>query len=120
MPTIVGKMILGQESRLKKALSRIDKQIERLFLVEHQFLELDGNKKALLAALTIKALGKSHAEREANALASEDWKAFLRGHTQKEAEYNQERRRYELLLKNFDAEYIEYKIESSAIKRQVD
>lgn len=107
------------DSRLKDQLEKIDEHIKRLFHVEHEFLTLDGNKKAMLAALTISSSGKSHAEREANALASSDWKNFVSGHSLKEAEYNRERRRYELLLKAFDAEYSTMKIESQVIRRQL-
>ena len=107
------------DSRLDAQLRKIDEHIKRLFLVEHQFLELDGNKKSLLAALTIQAEGKSHAEKEAKALASEDWKDFVQGHAMKEAEFNRERRRYELLLKAYDAEHLSFKTETQAIKRQL-
>lgn len=107
------------DSRLKEQLDKLDEHIKRLFHVEHEFLTLDGNKKAVLAALTIYAQGKSHAERESNALASSDWKNFITGHSLKEAEYNRERRRYELLLKAFDAEYSTMKIESQVIRRQL-
>lgn len=52
-------------------------------------------------------------------LSSKDWKDFVNGHALKEAEYNRERRRYELLMKAFDAEYTSMKIESQVIKRQL-
>lgn len=108
-----------RDSSLAAVLGLIDAQIERLFAIEHEFLELDGSKKALLAALTINSEGKSFSEREARALASDEWQNFAKVHAQKEAEFNREKRRHELLLKKFDATYIEYKIEESAIRRQV-
>lgn len=107
------------DSRLKDQLEKVDEHIKKLFLVEHEFLLLDGNKKSLLASLTINSLGKSHAERENRALACADWKAFTVGFAMKEAEYLREKRRYELLLKAFDAEYSTMKIESQVIRRQI-
>lgn len=109
----------GMDSRLKEQLAKIDAHIKKLFYVEHEFLELDGNKKAMLASLTMFANGKSFVEREALALASKDWADFIKAHSMKEAEYNRERRRYELLLKAFDAEYSTMKIESQVIRRQL-
>lgn len=107
------------DSRLEEKLERLDEHIKKLFLVEHEYLLLDGNKKALLAALTLEAKGKSHAERETLALASPDWKDFSVGFAGKAAEYNREKRRHELLLKAFDAEYTTLKIESQSIRRQL-
>lgn len=106
------------DERLKGQLEKLDEHINNLFRVEHEFLTLDGNKKALLAVLTIKALGKSFSEREALALASPDWKDFVNGHAMKEAEYNRAKRRYELLIKAYDGTYLTYKIEENVIRRQ--
>lgn len=106
------------DSKLKEQLDKIDAHIVNLFHIEHEFLLLDGSKKALLATLTLKAEGKSFADRECRALASPDWKDFVTGHALKEAEYQRARRRYELLLKAFDGHYLGYKIEGQAIRRQ--
>lgn len=119
MKKIVQQRRPGVDSRLEIQLSKIDDHIKNLFQIEHEFLLLDGNKKAVLAALTIQAEGKSFAERESKALSSVDWKVFATGHALKEAEYNRDKRRYELLLKAFDAEYQTFKIEHSMIKRQL-
>lgn len=107
------------DQRLKDQLDKIDKHIKKLFTIEKQFLYLDGTKKSLLAELTRKAEGKSHAERESIALSMGDWKDFAKGLAEKEAEFNREKRRYELLMKAMDCEYATYKIEAQVIKRQI-
>lgn len=47
------------DSRLETQLEKLDNHIKKLFQVEHEFLVLDGNKKALLAALTLSSVAKS-------------------------------------------------------------
>lgn len=105
--------------RLRDKLSKLDEHISKLFHIEHDYLQLEGSKKGLLASLTIKALGKSHAEKETYALASQDWKDLIVGIALKEAEYNRDKRRLELLFKAFDAEYSSMKIEAQAIRKQI-
>lgn len=107
------------DTRLREQLNKVDEHIKKLFDVELMFLQLDGSKKALQAQLTLKSLGKSHAERETKALASDDWENFCFELSNQEAQYNREKRRYELLLKAFDAEYLTMKVEAPAIKRQL-
>ncbi len=106
------------DQRLRERLDQLEEHIRTLFKVEKEFLFLDGSKKSLLAEITRKSQGKSHAEREGEAYASEDWKNFAAGLSAKEAEWNREKRRYELLMKAFDAEYTTLKIEGNVINRQ--
>ncbi len=107
------------DSRLHEQLEKLDEHIKRLFLTEKEFLVLDATKKSLLAELTRQADGKSHAERESIALSSQDWKDFAIGHANKEAEFNREKRRYELLVHAFNAAYSTMKIEAQMIKKQL-
>jgi hypothetical protein len=104
--------------RLKECLDRVEIHIRKLFSVEWAFLMLDANRKPLLAELTRKASGKSHSEREAEAYASQDWKDFALGLAEKEAEFNRERRRHELLMASFHAEYSTFKVEAQTILKQ--
>lgn len=107
------------DSRLETKLEKLDVHIKHLFEVERQYLWLEAQKKSILAEITRKSEGKSFTERESNALATTDWKDFSRGLADKEAEFNRERRRYELLMKAFESEYQTYKIEAQVIRKQL-
>lgn len=113
---MINKRIDGQ---LKEALDNINRHIDVLHDIEKDFLFVDGNKKAMLATFIMKESVGSFAMREAKALASADWIAYSSNHAALEADYNRAKRRYELLLKHYDACHLSLKSETSAIKRQV-
>lgn len=106
------------DATLERALTNIERQIESLHAVEAIYLELESSKKPLLSNLTLAAQGKSHAERLDIAQSSNDYQLLCKTTADKEAAYNRERRRYDLLLKAYDAYHLTYKIEESAIRRQ--
>lgn len=106
------------DDRLRGRLEKLEEQIDTLKAVEHRFLELDASKKMLAAQLYLKTDGKNVAEREAQVFSSADWKVFITAHVEAESEFNFERRRYELRMKAFDAEYLTLKTDHSAIRRQ--
>lgn len=106
------------DDRLFERLKKIEQSIDEMRDIETRYLTLEGNKKALLAQLTIKAPGKSFAEREAHALASDEWRDFNAGLVEAEVAFNHARRFYELRLKAFDAAYLSLKTETPAIRRQ--
>lgn len=105
------------DSLLAEHLNKLNEQNERLRAIEGVYLELEGNKKAMLAQLTIQAQGKSHAEREAIALASEDWKAFRAAHVEAEVAYNFEKRRFAILESAYLAAHATYKNEEQIIRK---
>jgi hypothetical protein len=105
------------DSRLFDRLKKIEDSIDALRVAEKAYLSLEANRKAMLAQLTLKAVGKSHAERETIALASEEWRDFIGGHVEAESNFNHERRMYELRLKAYDAEHLTLKTEAPVIKR---
>ncbi len=107
------------DSRLETRLKRLEGQINFLRQVEEKFFELEAHKKSLAAELFLASKGKNVAEREALAYASQQWKDFAIGLARSESSYNNEKRRYELQLKAYDAEHLTFKIEESAIKRQL-
>lgn len=84
---------------------------------EKVYLALEGNRKSLLAELTLKAPGKSFAEREAMALASQDWRDFMNGHVEAQSTLNSETRKFNILDKAFYAEYGTMKNEERSIKK---
>jgi flagellar biosynthesis/type III secretory pathway chaperone len=102
---------------LADRLNELWKQSDRLKEVEGRYLELEANKKSLLAQLTITAQGKSFAEREAQALASADYKNFLAALVEAETAFNFERRKWEILDKAYLAEYSTFKIEDRSIRK---
>ncbi len=106
------------DTRLEERLNSLADQIERLRLVEAKFLLLDAHRKPMYSQLYLKADGKNVAEKEANAYHSKDWRDFVAGLVNAESDYNNERRRYELQLKAYDAEHLTLKTEAPVIKRQ--
>lgn len=106
------------DSRLEERLTKVSVQIDKLRETERVFLTLEANRKVMAAQLYLRAEGKSVAEKEANVYASESWTAFIAGHVEAESAYNHERRRYELMLKAYDAEHLTLKTETPAIRRQ--
>lgn len=106
------------DKRLYGRLSKIEKQIELLKIAEETYLTLEANKEILRAQLFLRAEGKSIAEKEALVFSSKDWIDFSKGLVKAETERNHEKRRYEMRLKAFDAEYTTYKIEAQGISRQ--
>lgn len=105
------------DQALANRLNELWKQSDALKNAEEVFLRLDAERKPLLAQLTLKAQGKSFAEREAKALASDDWRDFIRAHVEAEARLNFEKRKYEILDRAFYAEYSSMKIDDRAIKK---
>lgn len=105
------------DSRLGQRLLKIEEQIDLLSKAESLFLDLDAHKDVLYSELFRKSQGKSIADREAFVYSTDDWKSFAKGLSQAHAEYNKQKRWYELRLKAYDAEHLSYKIEGSVIPR---
>jgi hypothetical protein len=105
------------DARLNERLEKLADHIDELKDVEGTYLELDAHKKVLFAQLYLKADGKNVAERESQVYASRDWINFANGLVNAETELNHARRRYELKLKAFDAEYLSLKTETPVIRR---
>lgn len=84
---------------------QLEDQNKKLQLAEKLFADLEGSRKSLFAELVRKSPEKSVALKEYDAYASKDWKDFMAGHSQAEAQRNFERRKYELMVMAFYAEY---------------
>lgn len=107
------------DSRLEEKLRKIDSHIVILRELEGDYFQLEASEKPTLAKIILNMQGTSHAQKENAALASQDWIDFSNGLAESHAIYLQAKRRYELLLKAFDAEYLSLKTDSQAIRRQV-
>lgn len=115
---------------LKQKLNQIDIQIEELAKVENDFLTLEAHKDVLFsemyrkttsvhAELDHKISKRTQADREAEVYDSPPWTQFSKCLAEQHALFNKERRKYELALKEFDAEYLSYKLNHQAIQRGV-
>lgn len=102
---------------LHEKLKKWHSQIEKIKPIEARYLSLEGQEKVFLAKLITLIDGKSYAERESKALASDDWKDFKEGLAAAKAEYLDAKRVLELKIKAYEAEYITFKVEAEAIKR---
>lgn len=106
------------DSRLEARLRKLEAQILKMREAESVFHKLEAHSDVLFSQLFDKLKQGSIAEREAKVYASQDWIDFAAGLAQSKTDYNHERRMHELQLKAFDSEYITYKVEESAIRRQ--
>lgn len=102
---------------LAECLNELWAQNEVLKSAERLYLELEGNKKSMLAQITARMDGKSHAEKETKALASQDWRDFVSGHVEAETAFNYERRKFDILDKAFYAAHSSYKLDERSIRR---
>lgn len=105
------------DTLLAERLNALNEQNEVLARAEKLFLELDANKKPMLAQLIIKANAKSFALSETLALASQEWKDFCAGHVQAETDYNFEKRRFAILESAYLAAHATYKNEEQLIRK---
>ena len=105
------------DQSLANRLNELWKQNDVLKAAEETYLRLEGERKSLLAQLTLNADGKSFAEREAKALASSDWKRFVAGHVMAETVMNFEKRKYSILEQAYYAAYSTMKLEDRSIRK---
>ncbi len=105
------------DSELGKRLNELLRQNEALKRAESLYLTLEANRKPMLARLTLGAIGRSHAEREAIAYAGDEWAKFMSGHVQAEADYQFARRRYEIFDKAYLAEHATFNRDAKTISR---
>lgn len=108
------------DPKLHFRLLKIRERIDSLEPLEEKHLTMKASKDAMLAQLSLKAPGKSVAEREMKALASPEWQTYCQGMAKAETDYNRARRELDLQFKAYDAEHLTYKIENSSIQRGVD
>lgn len=103
---------------LKDRLKRLWEQNDVLKAAEAQYLELEANKKPMLAQLTLAQEGKSFAEREARAYASADWKQFCAGLVVAESTFNFEKRKFSILENAFFAAHSTFKLDERSIRKK--
>ena len=102
---------------LSQSLDDWEKQIEILRRSEETFLLLESEEKSLEARLFLGSLAKTIAERQASAYASEAWNNFKRGLSVAEADRNHQKRVLEHKIKQYEARYLELKLEGEYIRK---
>lgn len=107
------------DSELKRRLTKLSEQIDSMKETELIFRQLKATEKSQFGMMFLKQEGKTLTEREHAVFASREWRQFQEGLVQAEVAYNHMVRKLELLKKAYDAEHITYKLETSAIQRQV-
>lgn len=110
---------MSMDERLLERLIKINDHIEELKQAEKLYLALSAHEKVLYSKLFLNTRGEgNNEERKAMALVSEDWTNFVMGFVEAEANYLEAKRKYELKIKSFDAQYLTIKNELPALKRQ--
>lgn len=90
---------------------------EILSKARHAFLEKEAEKKHFEALLTKTAEGKSHAEKSMNAQAKESWAAFHKDLARLESIYEFQRLKFSVLEKEYQANYIQIKLDADLMKK---
>lgn len=79
---------------------------------------LQAHEKVLFAKLYVEQVSGSVEDKKQRVYASEPWINFAKGLAETEANHLEQRRRYELALKAYDAAHLTLKTETPAIRRQ--
>jgi hypothetical protein len=108
-----------RETQLDHARAILEQQARVLSKAKHRFLVKEAERKHFEAKLIQAASGRSHAERLINAQATEDWLRFQKDLARKEAIFDFQKLKYDLLDKEWLAQYQANKLDDSLIKRQV-
>lgn len=105
------------DRELAERLNNLAAQNETLAKARGAYLLKEAERKNYEAKLISIAEGKSHAERQANAYATDAWLQFNRELAELENEFEFQKLRYDILDKAFLAEYASYKLDNETMKR---
>lgn len=105
------------DRELANRLNNLHTQNETLHKARSAYLLKEAERKHYEASLIMQAQGKSHAERENLARASQEWVAFARELAQLEAAFEYEKLKYDILDKAYLAEHLTAKLDADTIKR---
>lgn len=106
------------DSRLGERLQKIAAQIDVLYKAEEDYLTLEAAKEHKLAVIVTASPGTSQAAKDAAAKATTEWLQFRKDLALAEAVFHRERHILELKNNAFQAEYLSFKIEQDAIRKQ--
>lgn len=105
------------DSQLQLCIDRLNKQNESLGKDRNAFLLKEAERKHFEATLIQNAEGKSHAERTTNAQATEEWLSFHKDLARRQSVFEFQKLKFEILDKEFWAEYGSAKAEDKIIRR---
>lgn len=106
------------DRELAERLNNLNAQNDILKAARLAYLLKEAERKHYEAALIREAEGKSHAERVANAQATQHWRMFHVELSKLETEFEFQKLRYDILDKAFQAEYLSAKLDADTIRRQ--
>jgi|ERR1043165_2163588 hypothetical protein len=102
---------------LSHVLSALDGMNKRLGKARNEFLAMKAMKDHFEATLVKSSPGESNAEKVVNAKADPRWQDFHEVLNRYEAEYEYLRVQFSILEKEYQAQYLELKLNDTAIKR---
>lgn len=118
MATAIRDTEMAMHPELDARLKLWKTALNELRKAEHVFRTADATRKSIFAQLVLKAEGKSIAEREYNALATEEWQNFAKALADAETDYNFHRCDYELKQNAFYGMLASIKRESDHIDKK--
>lgn len=110
-------MQFASDHRLNEKLSDWHDLLDRLKPLEEKFLSLEGEEESLYGRIFLAYTEGTIAQREALVHSSVRFMEFKRDLAKTKAEYLDCKRRLELKIKAFEAEYLTMKVEAEAIKK---
>lgn len=102
---------------LSHILRVMEAQNDTLSKARNAYLTKEAQRKYTEAVLVRKAQGKSHAEKMINAQATKDWLEFHTELARLEAIYEFQRLKWEILDKEFQAQYLTLKTDAPMSRR---
>lgn len=105
------------DKRLEEITEKLHAQNDLLGKSRNSYLAKEAERKHFEATLIQNAAGKSHAEKTINAQATEEWLAFHKELARKQSVYEFQKLKFEILDKEFWAEYGSAKSEDKIIRR---
>lgn len=103
---------------LESEVDALTHQNDQLGIARNDYLAREAERKHFEATLIAKAEGKSHAERVVNAQATQEWLKFHKELARAEAVYEFQKLKYDVLDKEFQAAYLQLKMDGPLIKKQ--
>jgi hypothetical protein len=109
----------GLDTPLDPITRALDEQNNVLGKARNEYLLKEAERKHFEASLVKVAEGRSHAEKLVNAQATKDWVTFQKELARLESVYEFQKLRFEIMDKEWLAQYASMKLDERAIKRGV-
>lgn len=103
---------------LESQVDALSKQNDTLGKARNAFLAKEASRKHFEATLVRAAEGKSHAEKLVNAQARLEWLEFQTALARLEAVFEFQKLKYDVLDKEYQAAYLQLKLDGPLIKKQ--